>query len=156
MPATLDIEQFSKNYLVRGLARDQIEAIAALATIKTFAAGERLIVAGTLSADVYVILLGTVRVHLPFGDQLAEAGPGSVLGEMSLIDAQPRSADAVCMFPVEVAVLDATALRKHLNEHRETGFLVLINLAQVLCGRLRDANAKIEFLADSDAWKHAQ
>ena len=155
MAASLDIAQFSKNYLVRGLTPEQVGEIAALATTKKYHALDRIITAGTSSAELYVILSGTVRVHLPWGDKLAEPGPGSVLGEMALIDAQPRSADVVCVGDVEVAVFDAQALRKHLNSHREIGFIVLINLAQVMSGRLRDSNAKIEFLADGDVWKHA-
>lgn len=155
MANTLDITQFSKNYLVRGLTPEQIGEIAAMATTKQYRALDRIITAGTSSAELYVILSGKVRVHLPWGDMLAEPGPGSVLGEMALIDAQPRSADVVCVGDVEAAVFDAQALRKHLNAHRDIGFTVLVNLAQVLSGRLRDSNAKIEFLSDADAWKHA-
>ncbi|MHB8637728.1 MAG: Crp/Fnr family transcriptional regulator [Fimbriimonadaceae bacterium] len=155
MAATLDISQFSKNYLVRGLTPEAIAGIAALGTVKKFHALDRIITAGTKSAELYVILTGTVRVHLPWGDKLAEPGPGSVLGEMALVDAQPRSADVVCVGEVEVAIFDAKTLRKHLNTNREVGFTVLVNLAQVLSGRLRDSNAKIEFLSDADIWKHA-
>jgi CRP-like cAMP-binding protein len=155
MAGTLDIKQFSKNYLVRGLTPEQIAGIAALGTLKKYDPLERIITAGTKSAELYVILSGTVRVHLPWGNQLAEAGPGSVLGEMSLVDAQPRSADVVGVGAVDAAVFDAQALRKYLNSNRDVGFAVLINLAQVMSGRLRDSNAKIEFLADADTWKHA-
>ncbi|HLK16671.1 MAG TPA: cyclic nucleotide-binding domain-containing protein [Fimbriimonadaceae bacterium] len=155
MPATLDLTHFSKNYLVRGLSPEQIDAIAALGTTKKYSPLDRIITAGTSSAELYVILSGTVRVHLPWGDKLAEPGPGSVIGEMALIDAQPRSADVICVTDVEIAVFDAQALRKHLNSNKDVGFTVLVNLAQVLCGRLRDSNAKIEFLGDADLWKHA-
>jgi CRP/FNR family cyclic AMP-dependent transcriptional regulator len=155
MAATLDITQFSKNYLVRGLTPAQVGEIAALATTKKYSALERVITAGTKSAELYVILSGTVRVHLPWGDKLAEPGPGSVLGEMALIDAQPRSADVNCVGEVELAVFDAQALRKYMNANKDVGFTMLVNLAQVLSGRLRDVNAKIEFLSDADVWKHA-
>lgn len=147
--------QFSKNYLVRGLTPAQIGEIAALATTKKYGPLARVITAGTKSAELYVILRGTVRVHLPWGDKLAEPGPGSVLGEMALIDAQPRSADVNCVGEVELAVFDAKVLRKYMNANKDVGFTMLVNLAQVLSGRLRDVNAKIEFLSDSDVWKHA-
>ena len=155
MAATLDLKQFGKNYLVRGLTPEQVAEIAALATTKKYDPLDRIITAGTTSAELYVILNGTVRVHLPWGDKLAEPGPGSVFGEMALVDAQVRSADVVCVGQVEVAVFDAKGLRKHMNSNKEVGFTMLVNLAQVLSGRLRDSNAKIEFLSDADTWKHA-
>jgi glutaminase len=150
-----DLTHFDKNYLVSGLSPQQVQEIFSIAVVKRFPLGERIICAGTTGADVFVILEGTVRVHLPYGDKLAEVGPGAVLGEMALIDARPRSADAVCAEPIVAAVFDAKALRSYLNQHRDLGFLVLVNLAQVLSGRLRDSNAKIEFLSDTDMWKHA-
>jgi CRP-like cAMP-binding protein len=155
MSIPLDITAFSTNYLVRGLSPAQIQEVSALATTRRYAARDRMIMAGSQSAELYVILAGNVHVHLPDSDKLAEVGPGSVLGEMSLIDARPRSADVMCLGLVDAAVFDAPALRKYLNSHRDLGFTVMINLAQVLCGRLRDSNAKIEFLAGGDAWKHA-
>jgi CRP-like cAMP-binding protein len=150
-----DLKHFYKNYLVAGLTEEQAKEILALARVGQYGGGERLICAGTSSAELFVILDGEVRVHLPYGDKLAEIGPGAVLGEMALIDARPRSADAVCEGPVTAAVFDAPTLRAYLNQHRDVGFLVLVNLAQVLSGRLRDSNAKIEYLSDLDVWKHA-
>ena len=150
-----DLTGFNKNYLVKGLTAEQIQAIFSIAKVKTFPTGERIICAGTTSADVFVILSGTVRVHLPYGDKLAEVTAGAVLGEMALIDARPRSADAICQDQVVAAVFDANALRSYLNQNRDLGFLVMVNLSQVLCGRLRDSNAKIEFLSEGDVWKHA-
>lgn len=152
---TPDLTHFNKNYLVAGLSAPQIEEVFSRATVKRFPTGERIICAGTNSADIFVVLEGEVRVHLPYGDKLAEVGPGGVLGEMALIDARPRSADAVCSTEVEAAVFDAKAFRSYLNQNRELGFLIIVNLAQVLSGRLRESNAKIEFLSEGDVWKHA-
>ena len=67
---------------------------------------------------------------------LADIGPGAVLGEIALLDSQPRSANAFCLTSVEVAYFDANALRSYLNSHRDLGFVVLINLARVICSRL--------------------
>ena len=156
MPITHDIEAFQKNYLVVGLTSEQLKDLAMLAEVKRFDARSLLIQAGQKSADMFVILVGRVSVQMPDGDKLAEIGPGAVLGEIALLDSQPRSANAVCMTSVEVAYFDANILRGYLNSHREMGFVVLINLARVICGRLRDANSKIDTLTDSaEAWKNA-
>jgi hypothetical protein len=42
-----------------------------------------------------------------------------------------------------------------MNSRREIGFVILANLARVLSGRLRLADAKIDLLSDGDAWKNA-
>ena len=73
-----------------------------------------------------------------------------------MLDSQPRSANAVCIGAVDVAYFDANVLRAYLNTHRDLGFVVLINLARVLTGRLRDANSKIDTLMDqTEVWKNA-
>ena len=157
MSTVIDFEAFRKNYLVIGLTPDQIKDIAGLAQLRRFVAQDFLIKSGHQGADMYVVLSGRVVVTMPDGNKLADVGPGSVLGEIALIDAQPRSADAICVGLVEAAVFDANALRGYLNTHREMGFVVMINLARVLCGRLRDANTKIDMLTDltTDGWKNA-
>lgn len=156
MPIPPDLEAFRKNYLAHGLTNEQLKDLAGLAELKRFDARSTLITAGQKSADMYVILQGSVRVSMPDGDKLADIGPGAVLGEISLLDSQPRSANAVCMTSVEAAHFDANILRSYLNTHRDLGFVVLINLARVICARLRDANSKIDTLTDSaEAWKNA-
>ncbi len=156
MPIPHDLEAFRKNYLVVGLTNDQLKDLAGLAELRRFIARDHLITAGQKSADMFIILDGRVNVLMPDGDKLAEIGPGAVLGEVALLDSGPRSANAVCIGSVEVAYFDANALRGYLNTHRDLGFVVLINLARVICGRLRDANSKIDTLMDqTEIWKNA-
>ena len=154
-PTTLEI--FKKNYLVLGLTPDQISDIASLATFKRLTAQERLIRMGDQSGDLYVVLNGKLVVLTPDGDKLSEIGPGSVLGEISLIDARPRTADVVCVGLVDVAIIPANDLRRKMNSDRAMGFVVLANLARVLCGRLRQANEKLDELYEKagDVWTNA-
>ncbi len=151
MTETIDV--FKKNYLVVGLADDAIQEIAALAEIKTFFGNDLLIKMNDKSSDLFVILDGRVKVITSTGDYLADIGPGSVLGEVSLIDDQPRSADVICVGTVKVAKIPAKQLRTLMNTKREMGFVVLANLARVLCGRLRTASNRIETLVAQDTWR---
>jgi len=151
MAETLDV--FKKNYLVVGLSDEAIQEIAALAETKTLYPNEMLIKMNEKSSDLYVILDGRVKVITSTGDYLADVGPGSVLGEVSLIDDQPRSADAICVGTVTVAKIPAKQLRSLMNSKREMGFVVLANLARVLCGRLRTASNRIENLVSQDTWR---
>ncbi|CAN5715356.1 hypothetical protein BH11ARM2_BH11ARM2_34520 [soil metagenome] len=154
---SLDLVAFKQNYLVTGLNDEQIGAIFALAKMKRLTAQEYLIRAGDPAGDLYVVLDGKVIVLTPDGDKITEVGPGSVIGEVALIDARPRTAHVVAKGLVDVAVLPAGELRRHMNNDRNMGFVVLANLARVLCGRLRQTNEKVDELFDktNDSWDRA-
>ena len=62
--------------------------------IQEFHSGTTIFTEGTPGAVVYVILNGEVEVSVR-GKLLDVLGPGDILGEMALIDAQARSATAV-------------------------------------------------------------
>ncbi|RYG36398.1 cyclic nucleotide-binding domain-containing protein [bacterium] len=154
---SLDISAFKQNYLVTGLNDEQIAGIFALAKLRRLTAQEHLVRAGDPAGDLFVVLDGRVVVLTPDGDKLSEVGPGSVIGEIALIDAQPRTANVVAKGLVDVAALPANELRRHMNNDRNMGFIVLANLARVLCGRLRLTNEKVDELYDkaSDSWDQA-
>lgn len=148
---------FKKNYLVSGLSPEQIEEISALAETGCKLAGESLVEKGEQSADLYVILDGSVNVYTAKGDKLSESGPGSVLGEVALVDAGPRSASAVCKGQVHFARLPAKELRGYMSKNREVGFVMICNLARVLSMRLRQTASVMEDLRakTEDPWVHA-
>src|ERR1044072_5340937 len=148
---------FHKNYLVHGLKPEVIEQIEQMAEVRTFLAREFLVKHGERSSDLYVVLDGTVLVCTPAGDELAQIGPGSVLGEVALVDDHARSADAVCRGLVKVAKLPAKELRSFMAKNTDAGFVMLASLARVLSNRLRKTDAAVEDLAahPKDAWSHA-
>ncbi len=73
---------------------------------------------------------------------LSFRGPGDVLGELTFIHAEPRSADVTGIEPVEAQALAASEFRLYLNR-RATAALTLID---VISRRFRDANrARVQF-----------
>ena len=146
---------FKKNYLVHGLPDEAIEEIAALAHCDGGMAGDVIVQRGEKGGDLFVILDGTVNILTDKGDKLGEVGPGSVLGEVALVDAGPRSANAVCKGKVQYAKLPAKDLRAYMAKNKDAGFLMLANLARVLSMRLRNADVALEDLRakSDDPWK---
>ncbi len=146
---------FRKNYLVHGLPDSTIEEIGALAAFEGGLAGDVLVKKGEKSSDLYVILDGTVNILTDKGDKLTEVGPGSVLGEVALVDAGPRSATAVCKGMVKFAKLPAKELRAYMANNKDAGFVMLANLSRVLSMRLRQTSIAIEDLRakTEDPWK---
>lgn len=152
-----NFESLKKNYLVAGLTDDIIAELAKLAHYEVSVSGENLITKGDKSSDLYVILEGNVDVYTSTGDKLTSAGPGSLLGEIALVDDHPRSADAVCTGLVKYARFPAAELRRYMNGNRNAGFIILANLARVLSARLRNSDIVIETvrLTTFDHWKFA-
>lgn len=73
---------------------------------------------------------------------LAVRGPGGLVGELSVLDEQPRSATATTLEEVRAAVISADALRSFLTDHPRVALVLL----ELLSHRLRDADRKrIEF-----------
>ena len=63
---------------------------------KSFASGDTIFREGDAERLMYVVLEGDVQLSIK-GHVVEKLGPGGVLGELSLIDAAPRSATAVAL-----------------------------------------------------------
>ena len=152
------MDAFRNNFLVVGLPDSVIQEIAGLGTFEAFAARDVMIRKGDHSADLYVILEGTVDVVSDSDDVLATIGSGALIGEIALVDAQPRSADVICRGLTKVIKLPANELRKFMASNKDAGFIMLANLTRVLSMRLRNSSVVLEELkekAKEDPWKYA-
>jgi CRP/FNR family transcriptional regulator, cyclic AMP receptor protein len=98
------------------------------------------------SDSVLVLLTGRVKVTcLTSGGTevvLAVRGPGALLGEISAIDREPRSATVQALEPVTVLLVPLAEFEGYLQLHGRVAYLLM----RLLASRLRDADRKrIEF-----------
>ena len=128
------------SYLLSGLTPEQQDKVLALATEKVFDGGEQVVRQFAKDADVLIVIEGKCRVNSFSGEMIAEPGPGSVIGEMSLIDDKPRSATVVATGRVQTAVISNPKLWALMNDDPAIGKQILLNLARILTERLRRAN----------------
>jgi len=153
------LEVFKKSYLVLGLPDEAIKEIYELGEYKVHTPGEDLIKAGDKSSDLIAILDGRVNILTATGEKITEVGPGHVLGEISLIDNQPRSAHAVCIASVQACHIPSETMRKLMGTKRDIGFVVLTNLARMMAMRLRNTGLRLDHLAEKlsaqDPWKNS-
>jgi CRP/FNR family cyclic AMP-dependent transcriptional regulator len=117
-------------------------------TIRTFARGQALLHEGQIPDRVLLVRSGRVKVYstTPSGKEvvLAVRGPGELVGELSALDEEPRSASIVALERVEAIVLSSKDFRRFLVEHPP----VALSLLGMLSRRLRDADAKrVEYSA---------
>lgn len=71
------------------------------------------------------------------------AGPGKILGEMSMIDGEPRFASCIALDHTVFAMLDRDSLSRIIADDPRLGIKLLLELVLLLSQRLRSASAKL-------------
>ncbi len=79
---------------------------------------------------------------------IAVVEPGRTLGEMSMIDGEPRFATCVAVEPALVAVLDRESLARIIVEQPLLGAKILMELVLMLSQRLRATSDRLMLLLD--------
>jgi len=134
-------ELFEKTQLGKGL--EWSEALTLSGYMDAYQAGVGSVVCrqGDESAFLCLICQGRVDIvkeDLGHNDKvIATLGPGNSLGEMSLIDGEPRSATAVVSTHVELLVLTKDRFELLLEEYPRLWGKVVARIASVLSKRLR-------------------
>ena len=104
-----------------------------------FPAGAVIIAEGQEGDVMYVVMKGEVIVSIK-GNILATAGPGEIVGEMALINAEIRSATVTANTHCQLALIDHSsfeALLKHVPDFT-------LHVLNVLAIRLQKAYEMIE------------
>jgi CRP-like cAMP-binding protein len=132
----------------QGLSRTELVTLAAFSTEKRFADGAYLFQEGDEGNEMYVILEGRARISkfIPGGGEeaLAILERGDFFGEMSLIDGEPRSADARAHGgPLTVLALDQPTVREVLDMDSQASLEFLQLLCRLISHRLREIDEKV-------------
>jgi CRP/FNR family transcriptional regulator, cyclic AMP receptor protein len=138
--------------LFKGLNPVDLNWIAQHAHRHMVSAGTSIVTAEMPGEAVYVILFGTVKIHIEQADGrdvvLAIIGAGDTVGEMSLIDSAGRSASAITLEDSLLLWMDKGAFQEMLK----TIPAVAQNLVFILTGRVRLNNELIQALATLDVY----
>jgi CRP/FNR family cyclic AMP-dependent transcriptional regulator len=113
--------------------------------------GDVLLARGDTSDHVLVLLSGRVKVVVPTGtgadSVLTFRGPGSLLGDLALVDQSPRSANVVAVEPVELIAIAASAFRAYLDKHPQVALAMLASLS----AKLRESDRRLTEFIGADA-----
>ncbi len=142
----MDIKEAIGSSIGKGLLESEIELVARLATVREFTGGETIVRQFDRHTDLIFVLEGKVRVVTMKDEPLAELGPGSVLGEVSLVDEGPRSATARSAGTTKVAIIPAEKIRELWMDNDHIGAVLALNIAKVLASRLRLASINLDGL----------
>jgi len=130
-----------------GLPERVIERIAASIRLVHVSAGEVLLREGDPARSMFVVHEGEVEIFKGGGGRaeqtLAVLTVGDCLGEMSLIDIQPRSATARARGAAVLYVLELSEIAKLYGTDVEAYALLVLNISREISRRLRCADELI-------------
>jgi CRP/FNR family cyclic AMP-dependent transcriptional regulator len=135
--------------LFKGLTPTQLEWVAQRAHRRVFEAGRNVLTIEQPGEAVYVILHGTVKIHIEQGERdviISILGAGDLLGEMSLIDSVGRSASAVTLESSLMLWMDKATFNYMLDHFTP----VARNPVKILSARVRLSDQLIQALATLD------
>ena len=93
------------------LSPEEAKRLAAFATETSIAEGQMLMKQGDYSTELIAIQEGSADV-LRDGEKVASLGPGDLIGEMGLLERQPRNADVIATSPMRVIKLTHWEIRR--------------------------------------------
>lgn len=109
------VEVLSEVPFFEGFGVQDLQRVVELSDEVALSAGSVVVDQGDPGTDCYVIVDGTASVYVR-GDHVASSGPGSMVGEMALVDHRPRSATVVADTDLDMLRFDSNAFRKLLEE----------------------------------------
>jgi CRP/FNR family cyclic AMP-dependent transcriptional regulator len=132
--------------LFSGLDKKDLQLLGSMCQERKYSAGSTLIKQGDTGVGLYVITGGRVRITQTNNPDRAEtdlgtAGPGNVLGEMSLLDDLPRSATVTAVDDVTALLLPVWEFRTTLRNHPD----IALKLLSVLSHRLRRVESQSRY-----------
>ncbi len=145
----LDTSKLRDIDLFHRLSESALEAIASIIYTKEYRRGTKIFSDGGPGRAMYIIQSGEVRISkdTPVGEEcLAVLAAGSYFGEMALLEAEPRSADAWASRQCTVSVIDKDDLMRVMDGDKALSSELLWSFVGTLCRRLREANNKVTFL----------
>jgi CRP-like cAMP-binding protein len=117
-----DAMKLDKIYLFSHLSGQTLAELAAVLERRRYAEGEVLFYKGDLGDEMFIVEEGSVAIYEPSGAQPGQERPirifraGETLGEMALIDGQPRTLSARAVQPTATLVLKGDDFRRLLRD----------------------------------------
>jgi len=138
-PSLLD--SLRRTSVLRELPHAALERLLERSVVRAFAPGSELAREGEPGAAVFALLEGRVAVQVELGGGargvIALRGPGELVGEMALLDDQPRSASLSADGAVRALCIPRSAFLEAMASHAPAAQGLLRSLAR----RLRESDA---------------
>jgi SulP family sulfate permease len=143
--ATLSALALDDTLLAQGLSSQELASLRAAMQRVEFSRGDHILRAGEPADALLVSLQGNIEVFLPGGGRrLVCLGPGTLLGEMAVLERGTRSADARAESPVVALRLSLPALDQLQEQQPALACKLHANIARHLSARLRASTQDLQ------------
>jgi len=135
-------------YLFKDLSTDELKQLSEKGTVRTYSQDEEIFGEGDKAQSLFVIRHGTVHIRRDGKDRsidVAQLGTGAHFGEMSFVDAEPRSATAVALERSELLEIGFDALHAYFDQNPVAAVKFYRSLSHFLAGRLRVTTMDLSF-----------
>ena len=119
---------------------DELAIIFSIAQIQQFAESEILVSNQETTSDLYFILQGQLKIEIPVLNGETKdflLTPGTVVGEQSFLDNEPRSATVIAVTSCLIASIYESSFRDLTRTHPDIALRIIRQLSRILSQRLR-------------------
>jgi CRP-like cAMP-binding protein len=139
---TLEVTNILKNTdFFSGISEENVKKIVNIGATRKYKKGEVLFEENSKGEELFIVVKGSIAVRKNVAGgrkrNLGILNSGEILGEISLFDSEPRSAEAEAIEDSEVIVIPNVKFHALLKENCELAVQVQKNVIAVLCQRLR-------------------
>ncbi len=142
--------------LFSGLSDQELAHVEASATAKTYAKGTVIINEGDAGSSMFLVMHGKVKVYVSDASGkeyiLAILGPGEYVGELALLDDEPRTASVETEDQSTFLVIQKDDFLSLLHDHPPIQRKLLLNLAR----RSRSLTEAVKNLALKDVYSRVR
>ena len=125
----------------------EIEKLAGYLQLREVRKGAQVFREGDRDTALFVVCAGRVGVFKSGAGRqdhpIATLGPGHTIGEMALIDGQPRSAGAVAVEDLVLLSVDRAGLDRLTADHPRLAVKLVLKVARLLSQRLRQTTSNL-------------
>jgi CRP/FNR family transcriptional regulator, cyclic AMP receptor protein len=143
-----DFKQLSTIPIFRDLDQNELAVVCKHMFEQSVKKDNVLFVEGMPGESLYIIMSGCVEITKEIKNNqkivLAMMGPNDMVGEMSLIDSEPRSATAVTTEDSVLLVITKRSFNEILRSDSQIAAKILMGLLKIISRRLRLIDNKIE------------
>ena len=143
--------------LLENFSPAEVRLLAHFMDVYQAALGTEIIREGEGGDFMMMLIEGSVEVHKRdrwnTSQLIAVVEAGKTLGEMSMIDGEPRFATCIAAAPTVLAVLDRENLARIIVEQPMLGAKILMELVLMLSQRLRSTSGRLLHLMDEQSYR---
>src|SRR5579859_5762816 len=143
-PPSSKVSVLRKHEIFSDLDNEALEQLGRYAKHTVLKRGATIFSKGDPGNSLYAVISGTVKISISSPDGrnaiLNLIGPGETFGEMSVLDGQTRSADAIANTNCEIYVID----RRDFLPFMRSQSALSMKFIELLCARLRWTSDQVE------------